>query len=109
MHDAVQEGNIRAHLDLREDIGFTCQSMFARIRDNQLGAIFQRLFDEVGGNGMRLGHVGARQEEQFCVFEFAERICHCARTKGGCQTGNSGSVSDTGAVVNVVRPYRLPE
>lgn len=58
---------------------------------------------------MGFGHVRADQEEKFCVFELAERIRHRARAEGGCQTGNSGGVSDTGTMVNVVCAHHLPE
>ena len=40
--------------------------------------------------------------------DIVHRVGHGARTEGGGQTGHGAGVSETGAVVDVVRPDHLP-
>ncbi len=58
---------------------------------------------------MLFGGVGADDEEGFCLCgNIVHAVGHRARTEGGGQTGHRAGVSETGAVVYVVRPQDLP-
>ena len=102
VHDAVEKGHVRPDLDLRKDVGLLGEHVFPWVDHDERGALVHGPFDEIGGHGVGLGHVGADQEEELGVFKFAERVGHGARTEGGGQTGHGRGVSGSCAVIDVV-------
>ena len=76
----------------------------ARIHDDHFCTAFLSFYDPPGYQWMSLGCVGPDDKEAIRVgFEFRDRIRHGATAKGRGQTGHRGGVSETGAVVDVIR------
>ena len=103
MHQAIEEGHVGAHLDGDMDIGEFGQLGVPRISHNQVSALLDSILQEGGSHRMRLRHVGADDEEGLGLGKISKRIGHRPRTKSSRQTGDGGSVSGTGAVIDIIR------
>ena len=104
MHQAVEVGHVGAHLEGHVDVGHLRQLGAPRVADDELGAVHYRVFQEGGGHGMGLGHIGANHEKHLGFGKIGEGIGHRPGTECCRQPGDGGGVSGTGAVIDVVRP-----
>ena len=110
MHQPVEQGDVGAGFVLQMQGGEIGQVDAARVgNDQHCAALAHRLADAHAEDGVLLGGVGADHEEGFrLVGDIVHGVGHGARAEGGGQTGHRAGVSETGAVVDVVRPYHLP-
>ena len=90
--------------------GFNCRCSFAQLGQvripgvdhHQLGALAQGLVDPVADHRVRLDGVGAAGKNEIRIGDLTDGIGHGAASECCRQTGDSRSVSETGAVIDVV-------
>jgi hypothetical protein len=75
-----------------------------RISDNQLGSSGFRAEDTCGNEGVGYRSIGADDQDTIGILNFFDGVGHCPAAKYCGQPGHGGGVSETGAVVNIVRP-----
>ena len=75
------------------------------IGNDEIGTVARCFLHLQGENRMRLGGVGAYGQDGGGTAYFIDRVGHCAASQRGGQTGHGRGVSETGAVINVVRPH----
>jgi hypothetical protein len=46
--------------------------------------------------------IGTDGKDAGCIADLIDRVCHCAATETGGQTGHRRRVSETGTVVNII-------
>ena len=102
IHHAVEQGNVGAGLDLQEHIGFPAQRNAAGLSHDDLGTLALGLTDQGADDGVGLGGIGAGYEDHILVGGFGDGIGHGTGAKGDGETGNSGGVAQTCAVVHIV-------
>ena len=103
MGHAVGKGHVRAGLELEVDVRLRGQPDVARIDDDELRAGLHRLANLHAEDRMCFLGVGPHQQDDIAFGrDVGDRVRHCARTKCCCQTGNRGSVSNTGTVIDIV-------
>ena len=101
--NAVQKRDIRARLELEEHLGELHHRHASRVGDDDLCAVAVCLDHPVRDDRMGLLGVGADDEDDLHALDLADGVGHCPGTEYGGQSGHRGGVSETGAVVDVVR------
>ena len=83
---------------------------FARVgNDKFCAALSHRLPQHCAKDGVLLGGVRTDDKESLrLVGDIIHTVGHRTRTEGGSQTGYRAGVSETGAVVYIIRPHDLP-
>ena len=99
----VEEEHVRAALDRQVNGGDAARFCQARIDTDDLAALLLGPDDMAGDEGVRDRRVITDIEDDFCVFEFGNAERHGTFTDGLTESGNRWSVSNAGAVVDVVR------
>ncbi len=79
-----------------------------RIGHRQLGAPADRLLHLHGDDRVGFGGVGSRDVEKIGVSNLRDRVGHGPGSERGHQTGDRGSVSRSGALMDIVRLKRRP-
>jgi hypothetical protein len=102
VQDAVVEGDVRARLDLAEDVGVVGDPFAPRVDDDQLGAASACLLEERRGDGMVGRRVRPGEDRNVGVDDVAVRGGHGARADALEQGGNTRRVAQARAVIDVV-------
>ncbi len=80
----------------------------AWINDSQGGSIAEGLFNLDADYRVTFSGVCSCCENKVCIGNFSYAVGHSTASKGCRQTGDSGSVSETGAVVDTVGTEHRP-
>ena len=109
VHQAVEQGDVAAGPVTDVQRGEISEINAARVSDDQFDAAPAYCPPQHRPeDGMLLGGVRADDEQRLGVIgNIVHRVGHCARAVGGGQTGHGAGVTETGAVVYVVRPDNL--
>ena len=99
---AVVEGDVRARLDLAEDVGVLGDPLAPRVDDDQLRAAPPGLLEERRGDGVVRGRVGPREDRHAGVDDVAVGGRDRAGADALEQRGDAGGVAQARAVVDVV-------
>jgi hypothetical protein len=94
----AEEGNVGPGADRREDIGGGRGACEARVHVDDRRATLARLHHEAEADRMALGHVRPLNQDAVRVHEIPLRGRRAAASQACSQTGNRGTVSDTGLV-----------
>ena len=101
-----QQPNIGSRFELQMQISHLGQPIFSRIRDNQLRTALPCSLHFHRDDRMGFGCIGTCNEQHFRIANLINRVGHCTRAKHCHQTGNSGGMSGSGTLMNVVRAER---
>jgi hypothetical protein len=103
IHQSIDQRHVGTDFQRNVYVGKINHIRPPRINHNQLGAGQHRVFHKSRSDRMRLGYIGADQNNHFGFCVIGKRICHRARTERSRQTGDGGSVSGTRAVIDIIR------
>ena len=103
MGEGIQQNAVRSGLELQPDIGNLAEVDPPGIGNDDARTLAAGLEHHVRDDGMGLLGVRTDDEEHVRVFDLPDRIRHSAGTEQGGQTGHRRSVSEPGAVIDVVR------
>jgi hypothetical protein len=73
------------------------------IHYDEVGAALDGAHDLIADDRMRLGCVRPGDEDTICIPNFFDRVCHGSASEGLHEACNCGAVSETGAMVYVIR------
>ena len=100
----VDQGHIRPRLLLEPEMGKVDEVDPPRIGHDELGpSLPDRRLHLQGNDRMVFRGVGADDEDTVRVPDLSDGVGHGSASKCHRQTGDGGAVSETGAVVDVVR------
>lgn len=99
----VEKQHVGAALDGQVNIGDAGRFGLAGIYTDNLASLFLSPHDAAGHDRMRRRPVVADVEDDFCIFDFGDVDRHGPFSYGLTEPGNRWSVSNAGAVVDVVR------
>ena len=103
VHHAVNPGQVGAGFLAQVQVGDLRDLRKARIRHDEFRPLLLHLHQVCADDGMLFGGVRADDQRHVRLFQVGERIGHRSRTERSGQTGHGGRVSETGAVIHVVR------
>ena len=87
------------------DVGDAAEVDLSRIGYDELAALGYRFLHLQGDDWVILRGVGADGQNATGILNLLNRVGHGAAAEGCGQTGHCGSMSETGAVVDTVRPH----
>ncbi len=109
VHQTVQDGHIRPRVLAQPDVGILDEVNLPGIDDDQLRApLADRALDLHSHDRMVLRGVASRNENQIGKLDLGNRVGHCATAECGGQTGHRDGVSESGAVIHIVRADHRP-
>ena len=92
------------HRQTQPDVGLVCHVGHAWVCHDQLCTAFLGFDHMLGHQWMAFPRVRANDENNIGRFpDFGNVIGHCPTTQSHRQTGDGGGVSETGAVIDVIR------
>ena len=89
-------------------IGIADETNLTGIGDNQRSPFSHRVLHFESDDRMGGGSVGTNGENAGSLTDFYNRVGHCSATEGGGQTGHRGAMSETGTVIDIIRPQHRP-
>ncbi len=109
MHYSVEQRHIGTGLMLQPYRRKSHEVDPSRVGNYNPGPLPQCLFHPQPYNRMGFSGIRPYYEYYVIVLDFRDGICHGTGAEYCGQTGHGGAVSETGAMVDVVRPHCGPD
>ena len=103
VHQAVEQGHVRAGAQTQMDVGQFRQRRTSRIGHNEPAARALAPHEPHAHHGMGHRGIGAHHQQAVAGFEVVKGVGHGAAAKGGGKTCHRGAVSEAGAMINIMR------
>ena len=108
MSHRQEDVDITPRIGLKMQRGVIDHGDVPGIDNNQAGPLLNRPYHFITKHRMRFGGVGAGDKNAIRITNFPDGVGHGTTAKTCRQTGDSGAVSQPGAVVNCIGPYGRP-